>query len=79
MGVISGIVTKGGSPVSGARVCASVGGLFSGGVTDEVRTDFQGRFTLQWSSATDAEKIFCEGRQVMGTVKNGTNNVHIAL
>ncbi|MHB9133755.1 MAG: DUF6795 domain-containing protein [Armatimonadota bacterium] len=51
------MITKNGSPVSGARVSASVGGLFDGSVTDEVRTDTQGRFMLQWRSNSDATKV----------------------
>jgi len=79
MGVISGIVTKNGYPVKGARVSASVGGLFDGGVTKDVYTDDQGRFTLQWSSNTDAHKVFCNGSEVQRDVRNGRDNVHIAL
>ncbi|MHB9130474.1 MAG: DUF6795 domain-containing protein [Armatimonadota bacterium] len=79
MGVISGIVTKNGYPIKGARVSASVGGTFDGGVTKDVYTDDQGRFVLQWGSDTDAHKIFCYGSEVMRDVRNGCDNVHIAL
>jgi len=79
MGVISGIVTKNGYPARGVKVSAAVGGLLAGGHTKEAVTDHEGRFLLQWSSNTDAEKIFCDGREVMRDVKNGRNNVHISL
>lgn len=78
MGVISGIVTySNGQPSTMSQVSAKVGGLFAGGVTDRVRTDSQGRFTVTWSGDGAAEIVYCDGREVAKNVRNGTNNLHI--
>ena len=78
MGIISGIVTySNGQPSTMSEVSAAVGGMFSGGVTDRVRTDSQGRFTIQWSGDSPANTVYCDGREVAKNVSNGTNNLHI--
>ncbi len=78
MGVISGIVTySNGQPSTMSTVNAKVGGLFDGGVTDRVRTDSQGRFTITWSGDGTAEAVYCDGYEVATNIRNGTNNLHI--
>ena len=78
MGVISGIVTySNGQPSTMSWVSASVGGIFSGGVTDRVRTDSNGRFMLTWSGDGSANVVYCDGREVAKNVPSGTNNLHI--
>lgn len=80
MGVISGIVTySNGQPSTMSQVSAQVGGLFAGGVTKSVRTDSQGRFTLIWTGNGPAEIVYCDGREVAKSVRNGTNNLHISI
>lgn len=78
MGVISGIVTySNGQPSTMSWVSASVGGVFSGGVTDRVKTDSNGRFMLTWSGDGPAHVVYCDGREVAKNVSSGTNNLHI--
>ena len=80
MGVISGIVTySNGQPSTMSYISASVGGLFNGGVTDRVRTDTRGHFTLTWSSDSSANVVYCDGSEVAKNVPNGTNNLHIVI
>ena len=78
MSVISGIVTRNGRPIKNARVAAQMEGLV-GYITNPVFTDDSGRFLLQWDGTGNAVIVFCEGREVLRNVKNGSNNVHIAL
>ena len=78
MGVISGIVTyANGQPSTISQVSAKVGGLFSGGVTQRVRTDSQGRFAVTWNGDGAAEIVYCDGREVAKNVRSGTNTLHI--
>lgn len=71
MGVISGIVTyANGQPSTVSRVSAAVGGL-AGGVTSQVRTDSQGRFTLTWSANCGADVVYVDGNEVDRNVPNG--------
>lgn len=77
MGVISGIVTfEDGTPSTQSWVSAAVGGTFSGGVTNRVGTDRQGRFMLTWDGDSHASEVYCDGRTVARNVRNGTNNLH---
>jgi hypothetical protein len=78
MGVISGIVTRNGYPVQGARIGAYFSGL-SGGVTDGVYSDSDGRFTLQWRGDGTIDILYCNGQEKLKNVRNGRNDVHIAL
>lgn len=78
MGVISGVVTRNGYPVQGARIGAYFGGL-SGGVTGSVYTSSDGRFTLEWSGGGTIDILYCNGGEVLKNVPNGRANVHIAL
>src|ERR671923_198086 len=77
MGVISGIITyPDGRPYSRARIRASVGGTFSGGVTPEVYSDDNGRFVLTWSSDGPAHVVYVNGQEVAKDVRNGSNTLH---
>lgn len=77
MGVISGIVTyPNGQPSTMSYVSAAVGGL-TGGVTQRVRTDSQGRFLLTWTGDCGADVVYCDGTEVARNVRNGTNNLHL--
>jgi hypothetical protein len=77
MGVISGIVTSSsGSPVSGASVSAYFSG-FSGGVTDRVYSDSNGRFMLTYTGSSTAEIIYCNGQEAAKNVPSGSNTVHL--
>lgn len=78
MSVISGIVTKNGRPVKNAKIAVGMGGII-GYISHSVFTDDNGRFLLQWDGTGDAAIVYCEGREVLKNVKNGSNNVHIAL
>lgn len=76
MGVISGIVTyQDGRPSTMVYVSAAVGGI-TGGVTDRVRTDSQGRFTITWAGDGGADVVYLQGQEVARNVRNGTNNLH---
>lgn len=78
MGVISGIVTySDGQPSTISYVSAKVGGLFAGAVTERVRTDSLGRFTLSWDGDGSAEIVYCDGFEVAKNIRNGTSNLHI--
>jgi hypothetical protein len=80
MGVISGVVTyKSGQPAKGAKVSASVGGLFAGGVTQPVYTDESGKFLLTWSSESAAEVVYINGQEKARSVRNGTNTLHLHI
>jgi hypothetical protein len=77
MGIISGWVTfSNGQPHSGVRVSVSLSGL-AGGVTPDVRTDSQGRFTVRWTSnASTCDKVFVNGGVVDHNVQSGSSNLH---
>ena len=77
MGAISGIVTySNGQASTQSWVSAAVGGTFSGGVTERVGTDSQGRFLLSWDGDSPANTVYCDGREVAKNVRNGTNTLH---
>lgn len=77
MDVVSGIVTFAhGTPSTQSWVSAAVGGTFSGGVANRVRTDSQGRFLLAWDGDSSASEVYCDGRTVAKNVRNGTNDLH---
>ena len=77
MGVISGIVTyANGQPSTMSYVSAYFSGL-SGGVTDKVRTDSQGRFMLTYSGDQAADIVYCDGREAAKNVRSGTNSLHL--
>lgn len=77
MGVISGVVTySNGQPSTMSYVSAYFSGL-SGGVTEKVKTDSQGRFMLTFSGDQVADIVYCDGRESARNVRSGTNNLHI--
>ena len=77
MGVISGIVTyQNGQPSTMSYISASVGGTFSSGVTDRVRTDSNGRFMLTWGDDGPAHEVYLDGQVVARNVPSGTRNLH---
>jgi hypothetical protein len=77
MGVISGIVTySNGQPSTMSYISAAVGGVFSGGVTDRVKTDSDGRFVLTWSGDGPANVVYLDGQEVAKNVANGTRSLH---
>jgi hypothetical protein len=77
MGVISGMVTySNGQPSGMSYVSAYFSGL-SGGVTNKVQTDSQGRFMLTYTGDQAADIIYCDGREAAKNVRSGTNNLHI--
>lgn len=76
MGVCSGIVThKDGSPARDVRVTGSVS---SGGMTDPVRTDRDGKFVLEWRGCSGLSKLFADGKLCERDVRNGTK-VHLRI
>lgn len=77
MGVISGIVTyANGQPSTMSYVSAAVGGTFSSGVTNRVKTDSNGRFMLTWSGDGPANVVYLDGQEVAKNVPSGTNSLH---
>ncbi len=56
------------SPCSGCKVSASIN---SGGVTDAVYTDSNGKFSLRWSGSNWIAKLFVNGSTVAQDVKPG--------
>lgn len=80
MGVISGIVTyANGQPSSMSYVSAAVGGTFSGGVTERIKTDSNGRFLLTWSGDGPASIVYLDGQEVARNVASGTNTLHFQV
>lgn len=70
-GEISGRVQySDGSDCSGCRVSASIS---SGGVTDAIYTDSNGRFRLSWSSNNWISKLFVNGNTVRRDIRPGEN------
>lgn len=77
MGVISGMVTySNGQPCTTASVSAYFSGL-SGGVSNKVRTDSQGRFMLTYTGDQPADIIYCDGQEAARNVRSGTNTLHL--
>lgn len=76
MGICSGTVTRGRSAASNVRVRGEVA---SGGVTESVYTDRNGRFTLQWRDSSGLSTIHVDGRNMRKSVRSGTDNLHFNL
>lgn len=71
MGQISGTVYHSdGSPASGRRVSGVASGVI-GGMVGPTTTDSRGRFTLSWSSDAGLAKVFVDGKEKWGAIRNG--------
>jgi hypothetical protein len=80
MGVISGIVTySNGQPSSSSYISASVGGTFTDGITERVKTDANGRFVLTWSGDSRANVVYLDGQEVAKDVPSGTSTLHFTV
>lgn len=73
MGICSGTVTRGRSPASNVRVRGEVA---SGGMTEPVYTDHQGRFTLEWRDSSGLSTIHVGGKNMRQRVQSGNSKLH---